>query len=129
LKEVKRGLIDALLGNASEIDISEVIDELAPIIGDTESIEQVFKVVRDMYVFTNKRLILIDKQGMTGRKVDYHSIPYHAITQFKIETAGHFDLDAERKIWISGQDDPIERELKKDTVVGIQKTLATHMFA
>jgi hypothetical protein len=129
LKEVKRGLIDALLGNASEIDISEVIDELAPIIGDTESIEQVFKVVRDMYVFTNKRLILIDKQGMTGRKVDYHSIPYHAITQFKIETAGHFDLDAELKIWISGQDDPIEREFKKDTVVGIQKTLATHMFA
>jgi hypothetical protein len=129
LKEVKRGLIDALLGNASEIDISEVIDELAPIIGDTESIEQVFKVVRDMYVFTNKRLILIDKQGMTGRKVDYHSIPYHAITQFKIQTAGHFDLDAELKIWISGQDDPIERELKKDTVVGIQKTLATHMFA
>jgi hypothetical protein len=55
-----------------------------------------------MYVFTNKRLILIDKQGMTGRKVDYHSIPYRAITQFKIETAGHFDLDAELKIWISG---------------------------
>jgi hypothetical protein len=82
-----------------------------------------------MYVFTNKRLILIDKQGMTGRKVDYHSIPYRAITQFKIETAGHFDLDAELKIWISGQDDPIEKELKKDTVVGIQKTLATHMFA
>jgi hypothetical protein len=55
-----------------------------------------------MYVFTNKRLILIDKQGITGRKVDYHSIPYRAITQFKIETAGHFDLDAELKIWISG---------------------------
>lgn len=69
------GLLDALLGNASEVDISEVAEELAPIIGDTESIQQVFKVVRDMYVFTNKRLILIDKQGMTGRKVDYHSIP------------------------------------------------------
>jgi hypothetical protein len=129
LKEVKMGLLDALLGNASEIDIDEVAEELAPIIGDTESIQQVFKVVRDMYVFTNKRLILIDKQGMTGRKVDYHSIPYRAITQFRIETAGHFDLDAELKIWISGQDNPIEKELKKDTVVGIQKTLATHMFA
>ena len=47
------GLLDALLGNASEIDISEVADELAPIIGDTESIQQVFKIVRDMYSLTN----------------------------------------------------------------------------
>ena len=123
------GLLDAIMGNASEIDVSDVSEELAPIIGATEEIQQVFKVVRDMYVFTNKRLLLIDKQGLTGRKVDYHSIPYRAITQFKIETAGHFDLDAELKIWVSGQDHPIEKELKKDTVVGIQRTLATHMFA
>ena len=123
------GLLDGLLGNASEIDIENVREELSPIIGDSESIQQVFKVIRDMYVFTNKRLILIDKQGLTGKKVDYHSIPYRAITQFKVETAGHFDLDAELKIWISGQTDPIEKELKKDTVVGIQQTLATHMFA
>jgi len=123
------GFLDGLLGNASEIDINEVNEELAPIIGQSESIQQVFKVVRDMYVFTNKRLLLIDKQGLTGKKVDYLSIPYRAITQFKIETAGHFDLDAEFKIWVSGQAEPIEKELKKDTVVGIQQTLATHMFA
>ena len=123
------GLLDGLLGNASKIDIEDVREELSPIIGDSESIQQVFKVIRDMYVFTNKRLILIDKQGLTGKKVDYHSIPYRAITQFKVETAGHFDLDAELKIWISGQTEPIEKELKKDTVVGIQQTLATHMFA
>ena len=123
------GLLDGLLGNASEIDIEDVREELAPIIGSSESIQQVFKVIRDMYVFTNKRLLLIDKQGLTGKKVDYHSIPYRAITQFKVETAGHFDLDAELKIWISGHVDPIEKELKKDSAVGIQQTLATHMFA
>ena len=123
------GLLDALLGNASEINVESVLQELAPIIGDSETIQQVFKVIRDMYVFTNKRLILIDKQGLTGKKVDYHSIPYRQITQFKIETAGHFDLDAELKIWVSGQDEPIHKELKKDTVVGIQQTLATYMFA
>ena len=80
-----------------------------------------------MYVFTNKRLILIDKQGLTGKKVDYHTIPYKAITQFRLETAGHFDLDAELKIWVSGQANPIEKELKKDTVVGIQQTLASFL--
>jgi hypothetical protein len=123
------GLLDALLGNASEVSLESVAAELAPIIGDGESIQRVFKVVRDMYVFTNRRLILIDKQGITGKKVDYHSIPYKQITQFRLETAGHFDLDAEFKIWISGQDNPIIKELKKDSVVGIQQTLATYMFA
>ena len=123
------GLLDALFGNASEVSVASVAAELAPIIGETENVQQVFKVVRDMYVFTNKRLLLIDKQGLTGKKVDYHSIPYRAITQFKIETAGHFDLDAELKIWVSGQEQPIHKELNKDTATGIQKTLATYMFA
>jgi hypothetical protein len=122
------GLLDKMLGNASEIDVAEVSEELSPIIGDKESIQRVFKEVRDLYVFTSHRLILIDKQGLTGRKVDYHTIPYHAITQFKIESAGHFDLDADLKVWISGQEDPIEKKLNKDVVVGIQKTLADHMF-
>ncbi|GAA6182786.1 MULTISPECIES: PH domain-containing protein [Alteromonadaceae] len=122
------GLLDKIMGNASEINVADVSEELAPIIGASETIERVFKEIRDMYVFTNKRLILIDKQGLTGRKVDYHSIPYRAITQFKLETAGHFDLDAEFKIWISGIDEPIEKELNKNVVVGIQRTLADYMF-
>lgn len=121
------GFLDAILGNASEVNAEDVAEELAPIMGDNESLERVFKEIRDMYVFTNKRLILIDKQGLTGKKVDYHTIPYKAITQFRLETAGHFDLDAELKIWVSGQSDPIEKELKKDTVVGIQQTLATFL--
>ncbi|TRY32864.1 PH domain-containing protein [Aliiglaciecola sp. M165] len=122
------GFLDKMLGNASEIDVSDVQDELDPIIGANESIERVFKEIRDMYVFTNKRLLLIDKQGLTGKKVEYHSIPYRAITQFKIESAGRFDMDSEIKIWVSGQSEPIEKELNKDVVVGIQKTLADSMF-
>ena len=128
LKEYQMGLLDKMLGNASEIDVGDVADELAPIIGANESVERVFKEIRDMYVFTNKRLILIDKQGLTGKKVEYHSIPYRAITQFKIESAGRFDLDSEIKLWVSGQSQPIEKELNKDVVVGIQKTLADSMF-
>ncbi|GAA0361808.1 PH domain-containing protein [Bowmanella denitrificans] len=122
------GFLDALLGNAAEVDKSEVAEELAPILADTEQIDRVYKLIRDMYVFTNKRLLLIDKQGMTGRKVEYHSIPYRAITQFKVETAGHFDMDAELQIWISGSAEPIKKELKKNTAVGIQRSLANWMF-
>ncbi|MBN7819528.1 PH domain-containing protein [Bowmanella yangjiangensis] len=122
------GFLDALLGNASEVDKSEVAEELAPILADNEHIDRVYKLIRDMYVFTNKRLLLIDKQGVTGRKVEYHSIPYRAITQFKVETAGHFDMDAELRIWISGSAEPIKKELKKNTAVGIQRSLANWMF-
>ncbi|TDF38278.1 PH domain-containing protein [Alteromonadaceae bacterium M269] len=123
------GLLDGLLGNASEVNVEDVAEEFAPILGEGESLQQVFKEIRDMYLFTNYRLILVDKQGLTGKKVDYHSIPYRAITNFVVETAGHFDLDAELKVWISGRSEPIEKELKKDSVIGIQKTLATCMFS
>ena len=119
------GLLDGLMGNASEVDKDEVQAELSPILGEQENIVYACKEIRDMYVFTNKRLILIDKQGVTGKKVEYHSIPYKAISHFSLETAGHFDMDSELRIWISGQSDAIKRELKNgDTVLGIQQALA-----
>ena len=122
------GLLDKLMGNASEVDAGEVQVELAPVLADSESVTQAFKLVRDMFVFTNARLIFIDKQGMTGKKVEYHSVPYRAITQFNVETAGHFDMDAELTIWISGQSNPLKAELKKETAIGLQKSLANAMF-
>lgn len=123
------GLLDGLLGNASEINIDDIIDEFAPILGGNESITSAFKVIRDLYVFTNKRLILVDKQGITGKKTDYHSLPYRSIAHFSVETAGHFDLDAELKIWLSNSPEPITKELKGGSdMLAIQQNLANHMF-
>lgn len=124
------GLLDGLLGNASEINIDDITEEFAPILGDNESIDCAFKVIRDLYVFTDKRLILVDKQGVTGKKTDYHSIPYQSIAHFSVETAGHFDLDAELKLWISGHNEPLSKELKGGSdMIAIQRKLATHMFS
>ena len=121
------GFLDGLMGNASEVSAADMMEELSPILGDGETIERVFKVIRDMYVFTSKRLLLIDKQGLTGKKVEYFSIPYKSVTCFSVETAGHFDLDAELKIWLSGKHEPLVKELKKGTdVVGIQKLMANY---
>lgn len=123
------GLLDGLLGNASEINVDDIRDEFAPILGDTETISSAFKVIRDLYVFTDKRLILVDKQGITGKKTDYHSIPYRSISHFAVETAGHFDLDAELKLWVSNSSEPIVRELKGGSdMLAIQQQLASHMF-
>ena len=73
--------------------------------------------MRDAILFTDRRLILVDKQGMTGRKVEYHSIPYRSVSHFAVETAGTFDLDAELKIWLSGRGEPIVKQFSKNVNV------------
>lgn len=82
-------------------------------------------------MFTNKRLILVDKQGITGRKVDYMSVVYKSISRFSIETAGDFDLDAELKIWISSEVKPsIEKKFNKQVdVYELQRVLASHVLS
>jgi hypothetical protein len=69
------GLLSGLLGNASTIDPAQLADELEPILAAEETIEVAFKVIRDQFIVTNARLLLIDKQGLTGKKVEYLSIP------------------------------------------------------
>ena len=120
------GFLDGLLGNASTANKEDVTEELSRILVDGEEVDVAFKLVRDLIVFTDKRLLLVDKQGMTGKKVEYHSVPFKSISHFSIETAGRFDLDAELKIWISGAELPaIEKLFKKDdSIYDIQKVLA-----
>lgn len=85
-------------------------------------------MIRDMFLFTNRRLILIDVQGLTGKKVEYRSIPYSKITQFSVETAGHFDLDAELKIWVSGLAMPIQKTFNKSSnIYAVQAELSRHV--
>lgn len=81
--------------------------------GRGEQVHAAYRLIRDSFVFTDRRLILVDKQGMSGRKVEYHSIPYRSITHFSVETAGTFDLDAELKIWLSGTSVPIQKQFGK----------------
>lgn len=119
------GLLNALLGHASDVDLDALRDDLAPILLPDEEIELGFKVVRDQMVFTDLRLILVDKQGMTGRKREYRSIPYKSVTMFSVENAGSFDLDAEMSLWISGRSEPIQKTLGRGSnIAGIQKALA-----
>lgn len=122
------GLFSGLLGNAGEVDVAEVEQELASIMADGEKPEQVFKLIRDLIVFTNRRLILIDKQGLTGSKKEYMSIPYRSIVRFAAETKGHFDMESDLKIWLSSTDTPISKTFSKDgNIMSVQKALATYV--
>lgn len=123
------GFFDGMMGNASEVNPAEAQREFARILAKNEAIEKAYKLVRDLFIFTNKRLILVDKQGLTGKKVEYHSIPYKSITHFSIETAGSFDLDAELKIWISGNALPLQKQFNKNlNIYELQTVLAEYVL-
>lgn len=119
------GLLSGLLGNATSMSAESAAKEYGYILANGEQIEAAYKLIRDMFIFTSKRLILIDVQGMTGKKVEVKSIPYKSITLFSVETSGHMDLDAELKIWISGQPLPIEKKFNKSVnIYEVQYILA-----
>ena len=121
------GLIDTLLGHAGEKNLEKIRDDLAPLLAPDEQLQRAFGLVRDLIVFTDRRLVFIDKQGVTGSKVEYLSVPYRSITMFSIETAGHFDLEAELKIWVSGQATPLTRSIGRNAgAQDIVSLLAQH---
>jgi len=100
------GLFNKILGNASEVSSEKLQEKYVKLLAENEQIEMGFQLLRDTFMFTNKRLIIVDVQGITGSKVEYKSMPYKNISRFSLETAGTFDLDAELKIWISSENTP-----------------------
>ncbi|MFD1337279.1 PH domain-containing protein [Oceanobacillus iheyensis] len=123
------GLFDGFMGNASEVDNGKIEEEFQQVLAESENIERTYKLIRDLFIFTNKRLILVDKQGVTGKKMEIHSIPYKNIVHFSIETAGSFDLDAELKIWISGNSVPFQKQFNKSlNIYEVQTVLASYVL-
>lgn len=123
-------LFSSLMGNAGAVDKEKLKLEYAQLLSANEHIEIGFKLLRDTFIFTDKRLILVNKQGLTGRKTEYLSIIYKSISRFSVETAGTFDLDAELKIWISSEQQPsVARRFNKSVnVYEVQQLLATHVL-
>ena len=81
---------------------NDFADMITPMFAPGEQIIQTFRGIRDGVVFTNKRIITINVQGLTGKKKDFTSLPYSKIQAFSVETAGVFDLDSELDLWFSG---------------------------
>ena len=124
------GIFSAIIGNAGAVSPEELATHYGRLLTENEEIELGFKLIRDTFIFTNKRLILVDIQGITGSKTEYKSISYKSISRFSIETAGTFDLEAELKIWVSSEQDPsITKKFNKSVnVYDVQKVLAFHVL-
>ena len=86
----------------SKIDPNTVAGNVTPLLVPGENIIAAYKAMRDYVVFTDKRLISVNVQGVTGKKKDFTSLPYSKIQVFSVETAGTFDLDSELEMYFSG---------------------------
>jgi len=119
------GLLSGLFGMASAVDADAIEKQLQKIFAPDEQVQQAYQFVRDTIIFTDRRLIFVDYQGVTGKKTEYLSIPYRSISSFSVQTTGHFDIDAELFIWVVGRPDPVRKEFSNDkNVHEIQRALA-----
>jgi hypothetical protein len=84
------------------VEVGTLIDRYQGVLMDGETAEVEFKGVRDSMVFTDRRLIIFNAQGLTGRKIEVTSFPWRSITAYSVENSGTIDLDAELKICGSG---------------------------
>lgn len=92
--------------NASFMKLRPVSDKtfsatIMPMFVPGEEIIGTYQSIRDGVVFTNKRIITINVQGLTGKKKDFTSLPYSKIQSYSVETAGVLDLDSELELWFS----------------------------
>ena len=65
---------------------------------EDERVRMAFKAIRDKFHFTSHRILVKDKQGITGKRTEYKSMPYHSVKAFSVETSGSFDADSELKV-------------------------------
>ena len=113
--------------NATVWDAEDAAGSLSYALAHGEQVRFAFKLIRDSILFTDRRIMLVDVQGVTGSKKRYQSIPYRAITTFALESAGHFDLDTELSLTVSGSA-PIELQLSRGAdVPGLVTLLTDHL--
>ena len=85
-----------------QVDNKDGLKLVSDLLISSETIIFSFSSVRDMVIFTNKRIITVNVQGITGKKKDFTSLPYSKLQAYSIETAGHFDFDSELTLVYSG---------------------------
>lgn len=123
------GIFTGVAKNTGSSEARKFSSDYGQLLMDGEIIEVGFVVIRDTFLFTNKRLILVDIQGISGRQIEYLSIPYSNITKFSVQTGESFDLNAELKIWVGSDTIPLEKKFNKDVnIYEVQKVLASHVL-
>jgi hypothetical protein len=83
-----------------------------PILQSDESVDACYKIGRDLCVFTTKRILLVDRKGMSGKSIEYRSFPLKYVRCFIISTAGSFMSSAAATIFSDGSKS-LQQDLSK----------------
>lgn len=119
--------------NATFAKLKQVKDDefnkvISPLLIQGEEVIGCYKGMRDGIVFTNKRIITVNVQGLTGKKKDFTSLPYKKIQAFSVETAGALDLDSELSLWFSGLGLAKFDFVSSSDVSGICRTISEYVL-
>lgn len=109
-----------------QVDITDGEKLVDALLTEGERVLSAYREIRDMVVFTNKRVIAVNIQKLTGKKKDFTSLPYSKISVFSVETAGVMDLDSELDFWYSGLGHVRFEFTGKSNIVEIGRTIATY---
>ncbi len=111
------GLLNLILGASSSVDPAEIATDVSRFLPDDEKIVAAYRTYRDLFVFTNRRLITADKEGMTGKKQAWTFMPYNHIVRYSITTTGYFEVECELRLWTMGQPEPVIHEFRNDKCI------------
>ncbi|MGB1198066.1 MAG: PH domain-containing protein [Thalassotalea sp.] len=107
---------------------TDYAEKVTDLLIDDEHIIDAYKSMRDGVVFTSKRIIAVNVQGITGSKKDFTSLPYKNIVAYSIETSGTFDLDSELEIYFSAIGQVKFEFTGKTAMLEISKIISKHLL-
>lgn len=105
---------------------SEYADKVKQLLLEGEQVIDAYKSMRDGVVFTNKRIISVNVQGITGSKKDFTSLPYKNIVAYSVETSGTFDLDSELELYFSALGKVKFEFSGKTEIIEISRCISKH---
>jgi hypothetical protein len=106
----------------------EYAERVTALLLEGEQVIDAYKAMRDGVVFTNKRIIAVNVQGITGSKKDFTSLPYKNIVAYSVETSGTFDLDSELEIYFSSLGKVKFEFTGKTSMVEISKYISSYLL-
>lgn len=124
------GILKGLLGGSEELSVKELTADFKSLLFQEEIIEKGYKIDENYFILTDFRILMVDRQGVTGKKLEVHSLPYKNIIQFIIIVdEGNASGMAELKLYLAGSSGYVVKEFnKKIDIYDLQKRIAYHVL-
>ena len=122
------GFFNLLTDTSAAIENIDDVDAnlRTSVLMEGETLLAAFRHLRDYVAFTNDRVIVVDKQGLTGSKRSYFSVPYGRVIAFVSETKGRLDADSELTLHVQGLAQPVALQFRdNDSAQAVQRLVAS----